>query len=323
MVTSSILLSIVTILFYPFIIGLILFFPVMLIMLPTSEYIAKICSHIKFHWLTPNIPQSTTKPPNYQKLEKYYLERESINKVNNAKKEQLQNAWRYCNILDYDSLINFHIFKTHSMVTRIAEALTRQKNKANPEWWRNLGDYEFEKEITQWFRDTGYNANVTQKSGDGGIDIILTKPNYKAFVQCKKFTNNKVSASVVRELYGVVCSENANQAIIVSLLGATKDAEAFMKKNNIINYTIKDFQGYYARSYRSCINATIKKKNTNWIQIGDYFLLTSVFCTKDDAERYKKQLASQDGYCYKIIHSSNCFILYGKIKEMEYLINLF
>ena len=90
--------------------------------------------------------------------------------------------------------------------------------KLKREFWLALNGYEFEREVAHVFERMGYNARVTPKSGDGGIDIILEKDACRFAVQCKHHSK-PVGPSPVRELMGVVASQRFDGGIFVSLNG--------------------------------------------------------------------------------------------------------
>jgi hypothetical protein len=90
--------------------------------------------------------------------------------------------------------------------------------KLKREFWIALNGYEFEREVAHVFERMGYNARVTPKSGDGGIDIILEKDACRFAVQCKHHSK-PVGPSPVRELMGVVASQRFDGGIFVSLNG--------------------------------------------------------------------------------------------------------
>ena len=60
-------------------------------------------------------------------------------------------------------------------------------NWSSKNWWWSLDGWEFEEEVARVFELNGYKTKVTKKSGDGGIDIIMYKNNYKYAVQCKHY----------------------------------------------------------------------------------------------------------------------------------------
>jgi HJR/Mrr/RecB family endonuclease len=92
--------------------------------------------------------------------------------------------------------------------------------KCSKEFWVFLNGYEFEKEVAKLFMQMGYKAQLTPKTGDGGVDIILTTKNERIAVQCKHH-KNKVGPHDVRALQGVVHNRNYTSGIFVSLNGFT------------------------------------------------------------------------------------------------------
>ena len=107
------------------------------------------------------------------------------------------------------------------------------------EWWKNISDAEFENEVGKWYKDKGYKVKVTQKSGDGGVDIILQKDGETSYVQCKQW-KDYVPVSVVRELYGVMSLHNVKKGDIVCLKGGTKGANDFAVECGIRIVTLRD-----------------------------------------------------------------------------------
>ena len=70
---------------------------------------------------------------------------------------------------------------------------------------------EFEVAVGKLFQEMGYNLTVTKKSGDGGIDLDgfnLGLGGGRVVVQCKRYMDT-VSVSAVRDLFGVVASDNS------------------------------------------------------------------------------------------------------------------
>ena len=107
-------------------------------------------------------------------------------------------------------------------------------------WWWTLDGWEFEEEVAKVFRKHGYKAEVTKKTGDGGIDIVLHKDGVKYIVQCKHY-RNPIPVSYMRELNGVLGDFRAEKAIMVASSGATKQCHDFMKnKPYFILLDLKD-----------------------------------------------------------------------------------
>ena len=117
----------------------------------------------------------------------------------------------------------FYLFQ-HEKVTSVRSDL----NWANRDWWWKLDGWEFEEETARIFRLNGYRVKVTQKTGDGGIDLLMYKDGKKIIVQCKHYAA-PVSVSVARELNGLKDDFRADELILVASSGVTKSCTDFIK----------------------------------------------------------------------------------------------
>lgn len=117
-------------------------------------------------------------------------------------------------------LILFHCEKVTS-----AEA---DPNWVDRDWWWELDGWDFEEEVAKVFRLNGYNAKVTKKTGDGGIDILMYKDGKKIIAQCKHYTS-PVAVSVARELNGIKEDFKADKLILVASSGVTDSCKDFIK----------------------------------------------------------------------------------------------
>lgn len=93
---------------------------------------------------------------------------------------------------------------------------------------RNLSWQEFEWLVSEAFSRQGY--RVTERGGrgpDGGVDLELRKDGCKTIVQCKRWNATEVGVSLVREAYGVMTAEGADECIFVSSGVYTKNAQQF------------------------------------------------------------------------------------------------
>ena len=121
---------------------------------------------------------------------------------------------------ELNNIVNYELkSKVESYKAKIYE-YDRYLEKCKRDFWIYLNGYEFEKEVANLYRQMGYSAQVTRKSADGGVDIILTKDNKYIAVQCKHH-KNKVGPNDVRALQGVVHNGNYTSGIFVSLNGFT------------------------------------------------------------------------------------------------------
>jgi len=99
-----------------------------------------------------------------------------------------------------------------------------------------MDGYEFERLITQLLKNMGFSVEMTSLSGDGGVDIIAysNEPIIKGkyLVQCKRW-NAAIGEPTVRDLFGVVLSENANKGIIITNSTFSDKAVEFANNKNI------------------------------------------------------------------------------------------
>lgn len=150
-----------------------------------------------------------------------------------------------------ENFTNSQIPKSRYIDTSIEKKINEYKNdleeweqwqtKTSPEYWKNLSGYEFEKEIAKLYKKLGYGVTVTPQSGDGGVDIILEKDGKRIAVQCKHHAK-PVGPAPVRELLGVVASQDFDCGIFISLNGYTKNAisEANLSKVQISLLSLYD-----------------------------------------------------------------------------------
>lgn len=114
-----------------------------------------------------------------------------------------------------------------------------QQKLKERKYWEEMSGRDFEYAVANYFKSKGFEANITQCSNDGGIDIILTLNNEISYVQCKHYQKN-VGIAPARELYGVMQANNVNQGYLVTLNGFTKNVYNFAKDKNIKLLTVDD-----------------------------------------------------------------------------------
>lgn len=82
--------------------------------------------------------------------------------------------------------------------------------------------------MAEAFRRQGYAVDYSLGRGaDGGVDIILKKDGRKSLVQCKQWKVFSIGAPVIREMFGLMTAEKADEAIIVTTGKFTRDAKTF------------------------------------------------------------------------------------------------
>jgi HJR/Mrr/RecB family endonuclease len=66
------------------------------------------------------------------------------------------------------------------------------------------------------FREFGYQARVTARSKDGGIDVIVDHTDHGEVYAQVKHTKNKVGVRVLRELIGTMAINGATNSLLVT-----------------------------------------------------------------------------------------------------------
>ena len=95
---------------------------------------------------------------------------------------------------------------------------------------RYMDSKDFEYLVAEAYRRQGYSVDYTLGTGpDGGVDVVLKKDGRTSLVQCKCWKTWSVPVSVVREMFGIMHHEGADEVIVVSTGRFTEDSEAFAK----------------------------------------------------------------------------------------------
>ena len=116
----------------------------------------------------------------------------------------------------------------------------------NPQSVYDIKPWEFEELVADVFRKNGFHADVTQKTRDGGKDIVATFDMggvlYRTYFECKQqSTSRPVGVDIVRNLYAVMERDRVDKGVIVTTSRFTKDA---IREAEMLNSRIQlvDFQ---------------------------------------------------------------------------------
>lgn len=102
------------------------------------------------------------------------------------------------------------------------------ENQNNIHSIRALGWKEFEELVAEAYRRKGFKVMENNILGpDGGIDIRLEMNGHVHLVQCKQWRSQKVGVSIVREMFGIMTSENASSVIVITSGIFTQEAKNF------------------------------------------------------------------------------------------------
>ena len=125
------------------------------------------------------------------------------------------------------------VLASTALVSRVIAELAER-----PEMRYELDDRLFEEIVAEMFSRHGFEVELTQKSRDGGRDVIATKTDFtgrvKTLVECKRYAeDNPVTVQIVRQLHGVVTGTNGGtNGLVVSTSRFTKPALGFVEENS-------------------------------------------------------------------------------------------
>jgi restriction system protein len=87
---------------------------------------------------------------------------------------------------------------------------------------------EFEWMVAEAYRRQGYAVEESLGGGpDGGIDLTLRKAGRTILVQCKRWKTGSVGAPVIREMFGILTDQGADEVIVVASGIFTREAMQF------------------------------------------------------------------------------------------------
>ncbi|HCL4447292.1 TPA: restriction endonuclease [Clostridium botulinum] len=93
-----------------------------------------------------------------------------------------------------------------------------------------MDDRKFEIFCGELFKQLGYKVKVTQKSCDGGRDIVLKKNGFTTYVECKKWNSNLVGREPLQKLVGSSIADNVLNMIFITTSDFNKNAKEYAKK---------------------------------------------------------------------------------------------
>jgi Holliday junction resolvasome RuvABC ATP-dependent DNA helicase subunit len=93
---------------------------------------------------------------------------------------------------------------------------------------RAMDGLEFEHWVADLFRRAGFQVEITQASGDHGVDLWASLGNRLVAVQCKRW-DGMVGEPVLRDLYGAMTAAKAHSGCLVTTGTFTTQAHQFSK----------------------------------------------------------------------------------------------
>lgn len=113
----------------------------------------------------------------------------------------------------------------------VVEALERRQRvdaATTVSGMHSLEPVEFELLVGRLFERRGYDVRHAGRTGDQGIDLIVTKGAERGVVQCKRYKES-VGQPVVRDLFGVMVHEVASTGYIVTTGYFTEQAKEWAR----------------------------------------------------------------------------------------------
>ena len=112
-----------------------------------------------------------------------------------------------------------------------------------------MDPYRFETLVVELLIKMGYGrlrygSQATKKSGDEGIDGIVTADKLgfdSIYIQAKRFKDNTVGRPDIQKFVGALAGQGAQKGIFITTSSYTKEAIAFVEKN--LNYKIVIIDG--------------------------------------------------------------------------------
>lgn len=108
-----------------------------------------------------------------------------------------------------------------------------QEHPIKSEFADNLSPIEYEHLCADILRQQGWEARVTQGSGDQGVDVLADRNGVMLAVQCKKYSS-PVGNKAVQEVIAGVGFYGANRGAVVTNNTYTPSARALANSHNIL-----------------------------------------------------------------------------------------
>ena len=81
---------------------------------------------------------------------------------------------------------------------------------------KSLEPTEFEDVVAEYFKKEGFDVTQTKRTHDGGKDIILKRNEQIYYVECKKYSDDKIGRELIQKLVGACHPYNAQPVFITT-----------------------------------------------------------------------------------------------------------
>lgn len=104
-------------------------------------------------------------------------------------------------------------------------------------YWLSLRGEALEYAVASMLRRIGWTVETTKKSGDGGIDLIISKDSKRILAQCKGYAE-KIGVAPIRDAAGVK-SISGDEFVVIGPSGFTAGAVEFAVKSGIVLWDVR------------------------------------------------------------------------------------
>jgi restriction system protein len=134
---------------------------------------------------------------------------------------------------EYDALVDRSLPRIFdSFRKKIDKWIKSEKKNLHTAYDESFSGFEYEHFCAQLLVKSGWQAEVTSKSGDQGVDILASKSNTTIVFQCKKYTP-PVGNKAVQEAVAGMGYMNADGACVVTNSTFTRSAKELANANGV------------------------------------------------------------------------------------------
>ncbi|HSE67660.1 MAG TPA: restriction endonuclease [Gemmatimonadales bacterium] len=104
-----------------------------------------------------------------------------------------------------------------------------------PELMRSLTPRQFEEFVADLYAGAGFDVELTPAQSDGGFDVYARQPapfgSMVTLIECKQYASHRrVGVEMVRQLAGVVETEQAHAGVLATTATFTSGAQSFAER---------------------------------------------------------------------------------------------
>jgi len=138
----------------------------------------------------------------------------------------------YDNHPTFEEISDLLVETTDKAIDNFMEAEKESDSYEHDDYDESMTPYEYEHYCARLLRNAGWDAKVTQSSGDQGVDIVAEKEGARIAIQCKQFSK-PAGNKAVQEIRAGVEFIDADCGAVVATSGYTRSARELANKTGI------------------------------------------------------------------------------------------